>query len=80
MSPLRGIRPCMTASTRSVGGLRVDLPEAAVADPPGAVGGALADEGAAVDAVDAAGRVSSTRSTETGGPAPRGAAGRPGAG
>ena len=37
-----------------VGGLRVDLPEAAVADAVGAVVGALADEGAAVDAVDAA--------------------------
>ena len=54
ISPLRGIRPCITAFDQGVGGLRVDLPEAAHADAVGAAVGALADEGAAVDAVDAA--------------------------
>lgn len=37
---------------QDLGGLRVDLPEAAHADAPGAVVRAFADEGAAVDAVD----------------------------
>lgn len=51
---LAGQQALHDGADQGVGGLRVDLPEAAGADAVGAVVGTLADEGAAVDAVDAA--------------------------